>query len=550
MKNSKRLISIAVVFLMLVALAVSFITPDTYAASQTWNVPCVSLPSAATSYYSSFTYSFEEMKGMGGTQLISYLETALKGGSVSYANQRYQYINSDADPTTPGNILLFFSAASVNGTWDVGMTYNREHVWANSKGGNLAENDLHHIRPTNPTTNGKHGNYDYGTVDRTKSVTIWTEPGAQTQNEVTGYLGTSVFTNTRCWEPSDEFKGDVARIIAYCYVRYHKNTDITTVVDNVQTLLDWNALDPVDEWEMARNNYVQTQQNNRNIFIDYPELMWIIFDQPIPDGLITPSGGTADPTPTPEGYIPPTPTPTPAPTPTPDLSGFSDWVLTPLAEIDSEDSVVITMTLPNSTVYVLPNNSGSTPLASTISVTGNRLTSTPALTLQWNVKPEGSGYAFYVYGSNSSWLYTTAANTGIRIGAGSTKEWVLNSSGLKFTGTSRYLCVYTGTPDWRSYNVGSITPGTLGFYVKSANAPTPTPTLTPTPTPPTTLRGDANCDTSVNAADAALILRWLAGLSDISEQGLLNAEVTDDGVVNAADAAKILRWLAGLVDIL
>ncbi|MCL2672200.1 MAG: hypothetical protein FWF10_09235 [Clostridiales bacterium] len=47
-----------------------------------------------------------------------------------------------------------------------------------------------------------------------------------------------------------------------------------------------------------------------------------------------------------------------------------------------------------------------------------------------------------------------------------------------------------------------------------------------------------------------MILRWLAGLSDISEQGLLNAEVTDDGVVNAADAAKILRWLAGLVDVL
>lgn len=59
------------------------------------------------------------------------------------------------------------------------------------------------------------------------------------------------------------------------------------------------------------------------------------------------------------------------------------------------------------------------------------------------------------------------------------------------------------------------------------------------------LRGDSNCSGTVESADATLVLRWLAGLEDISEQGLLNADVTDDGFVTASDAAKILRWLSG-----
>ncbi|MCL2672152.1 MAG: fibronectin type III domain-containing protein [Clostridiales bacterium] len=63
---------------------------------------------------------------------------------------------------------------------------------------------------------------------------------------------------------------------------------------------------------------------------------------------------------------------------------------------------------------------------------------------------------------------------------------------------------------------------------------------------PGILRGDANCDGKVSAEDAALVLRALAGLSTLSEQGELNADVTGGGV-GAEDAAMILRFLAGLI---
>ena len=55
-------------------------------------------------------------------------------------------------------------------------------------------------------------------------------------------------------------------------------------------LLEWCEADPVDTWEMGRNEVVQDIQGNRNVFIDYPELAWIIFNRDIPNDMTTPSG--------------------------------------------------------------------------------------------------------------------------------------------------------------------------------------------------------------------------------------------------------------------
>ncbi|MCL2695183.1 MAG: hypothetical protein FWE69_02525 [Clostridiales bacterium] len=61
------------------------------------------------------------------------------------------------------------------------------------------------------------------------------------------------------------------------------------------------------------------------------------------------------------------------------------------------------------------------------------------------------------------------------------------------------------------------------------------------------MRGDANVDGKVTAADAAAILRTLVELQTLTEEGKLNAKVTfTSGAFSAADAAKILRWLVDL----
>ena len=40
--------------------------------------------------------------------------------------------------------------------------------------------------------------------------------------------------------------------------------------NSFKLLRNWNALDPVDESEIKRNNYAQTVQGNRNPFVDHP----------------------------------------------------------------------------------------------------------------------------------------------------------------------------------------------------------------------------------------------------------------------------------------
>lgn len=66
----------------------------------------------------------------------------------------------------------------------------------------------------------------------------------------------------------------------------------------------------------------------------------------------------------------------------------------------------------------------------------------------------------------------------------------------------------------------------------------------------TIVYGDANCDGQVTAADAALILRAIVGLSELSPRGVLNADVDGDMEITAADAAAILRYVVGLIEAL
>ena len=84
--------------------------------------------------------------------------------------------------------------------------------------------------------------------------------------------------------------------------------------------------------------------------------------------------------------------------------------------------------------------------------------------------------------------------------------------------------------------------------------PTVTPSATPTPTPtptatstPSVLRGDADCDQSLSAVDAELILQLRAGLlSSLACED--RADADGDGQVLTVDAALILQYVVGLLN--
>ena len=61
------------------------------------------------------------------------------------------------------------------------------------------------------------------------------------------------------------------------------------------------------------------------------------------------------------------------------------------------------------------------------------------------------------------------------------------------------------------------------------------------------LQGDANGDGTVNTGDAAVVLRFCAGLS-ITDFSSKNADFSGDGNVNTLDASRILMYAAGISD--
>lgn len=97
--------------------------------------------------------------------------------------------------------------------------------------------------------------------------------------------GDSHVTNNGLFYPGDEWKGDVARMMMYMHLRYGDRcranyvgtSDHTFHPDMPDIFLEWNAEDPVSEYELVRNEVLQDMQGNRNPFIDNAYLATLIW---------------------------------------------------------------------------------------------------------------------------------------------------------------------------------------------------------------------------------------------------------------------------------
>ena len=297
-KTCKGLFSL----LLIVAIVASLLTFSTSAASsepakysKEYNsgqrgVVCTTLSGTSAGSYYSGTYTYDSLSQMNASTLKSSLKSLMKSTHTyysSYNDCHYMANQTDCENENGKDnklLLLYTSYTATQSQWN---GWNREHVWPQSLGGGNTSGggaDLHHIRPSDAGVNSSRGNKKYG------------ESGANAtskygSNPATGYLGGTY--NSTYFEPNDNVKGDVARICLYVLVRWGSDwgaDSITEVFQSVDVLLEWCELDPVDTWEMGRNEVIQAIQGNRNVFIDYPEYAWILYDREIPDDMVTPSG--------------------------------------------------------------------------------------------------------------------------------------------------------------------------------------------------------------------------------------------------------------------
>jgi endonuclease I len=205
---------------------------------------------------------YDDAEGLFGDDLIDALNIILNNGftGVTYGEARYILDESDVDPSNPNNLILVYLRTSVSGVWDCdpSCTWNREHVWPQSLLGEGADNgtvnvasDLYNLMPANPGENSSRSNQPYSAL-------------------LLGY------------EPHDDIKGDVARALFYMMVMYENLNLVNTApglyeMGYLDELLTWHIGDPVDDFELNRQEVIASYQNNRNPFVDYPHLVDLIW---------------------------------------------------------------------------------------------------------------------------------------------------------------------------------------------------------------------------------------------------------------------------------
>ncbi|MDP4115647.1 MAG: endonuclease [Bacteroidota bacterium] len=165
-----------------------------------------------------------------------------------------------------------------------GTIFSREHTycqswWDVSSTSNPYYSDFHHLFPTQqPNANSLRSNHPLGTVVTPTTVFLECKLGTNAAGQV-------------MYEPRDAHKGDAARAMIYMEVRYdHDGTygnwnfkwlnevklpslPQPEAPQDLNTLLTWAKQDPPDRWEVERNNYIATLQQNRNPFVDHPEYL-------------------------------------------------------------------------------------------------------------------------------------------------------------------------------------------------------------------------------------------------------------------------------------
>ena len=188
---------------------------------------------------------YSSAAGLTGDNLYYELNSIISQGtgSMSYDYAKTILEESDRDPGNANNVILVYTRESVKGQWDY-PNWNREHVWPQSKLNGAPKGDAHNLKPSDVQENSSRGNLPFG------------------------YM-----TGSGVYEPHDEVKGDIARIVFYMATMYTQLDINSGTIGDLQVLLEWHMIDPVDDFERNRNEVIFSYQGNRNPFIDYPQFV-------------------------------------------------------------------------------------------------------------------------------------------------------------------------------------------------------------------------------------------------------------------------------------
>ncbi|MBO7259264.1 MAG: endonuclease [Paludibacteraceae bacterium] len=228
---------------------------------------------------------YTNAKGKSKEALKTALSNIISSNYKQWSYDKLYTIYAESDVTDDGKVWDMYSTC----TWTPGQKkcgsyknvcdcYNREHSipqsWFNEK--SPMKSDAFHVYPTDGKVNGQRSNYPFGECSG----------GTSLGGKALGRLGNSTFSgySGKVFEPDDQYKGDFARTYFYFVTRYQsqmssmsgdsfaKNTYPSLSKWSIDLFLKWHRQDPVSQKEIDRNDAVYSFQQNRNPFIDHPEL--------------------------------------------------------------------------------------------------------------------------------------------------------------------------------------------------------------------------------------------------------------------------------------
>ncbi len=233
--------------------------------------------------------------GLRGDSLKDVLNNIIDGHTEFYYTSSSQMDCwdvlklADKDPNNPSNVIGVYSGFSMNGPleYNNGSGWSREHVWAKSRG-NFGTSrgtgtDLHNLMAEDISTNSARNNRNFDLGD-TRFI--------DNSGVYSGTTNSYTSSTNWVWEPRDEMKGDIARIIFYMDVRYEgehgeldlevadtllSSSDQSPLHGNARVLYQWHLLDTVSAAERRRNDTIFKYQGNRNPFVDHPEFVQYIY---------------------------------------------------------------------------------------------------------------------------------------------------------------------------------------------------------------------------------------------------------------------------------
>ena len=232
------------------------------------NVPSIKFPATSLETY----YSGVDLNATG-TALVTSLRSKISNFTrTTYGDAKTMLCYTDESVANPGFLYGMWDGDLLPAEWGTGV-WEREHVWACANmglGGDLRPgestknqgSDLQNLRAACSGSNGKHGNNHFDN-DPVPAGYFYPNPAPGSLAGDHAYTG--------------DFRGDLARILFYMYTCYDflSLTDAPNGNNNtgkLSRLIEWNKADPVDDFEIQRNNRVYGYQGNRNPFIDYPAL--------------------------------------------------------------------------------------------------------------------------------------------------------------------------------------------------------------------------------------------------------------------------------------